>query len=163
MDLVGPIMVFPFQKEVNKKSGVLWKFHISHLYQLCSVSTVITKGQRKTSGCGVGRRILLGKILSFYTNSACAQKKYEFHQENQKSYALDPDQELSQMSLKLLHSSLLQFFFFLMMLFLVTVKMKRLCCFLQLYQKGNSLCLWGTLRLLLSCMFLIPQSEDSEI
>lgn len=32
-------------------------------------------------------------------------KKHELHQENQKNYALDPDQELLQMFWKMLHSS----------------------------------------------------------
>lgn len=86
---------------------------------------------------------MLGKRPPFYTNCTFTTKKYEFHQENQKNYALDPDQELPQMLLKMLHfktnCSLKKREN--IILFLVTVKIKILCCFLQLCQKGNSLSL----------------------
>lgn len=45
MDFVGPIMVFPLKNVL--RSGVLQRFHISHLCQLCPTFTVIMKGQRE--------------------------------------------------------------------------------------------------------------------
>lgn len=83
-------------------------------------------------------------------------KKYEFHQENQKNYALDPDQELLHI-FKMLHSSLNRKKLIAteknknMMLFLVAVSEREFPVSVRNSEISSK-----------SGMFLIPQSEDKE-